>query len=1258
MKRSGFRIAAIAGFVGIFPALVLAAVLVFEFSIPADGLRVRIATTVSDALGCPLTISGSLHLVTGRQPGIEGRDVRLEECRAIRVARASADRVRVRASLRALFSREIRLVEIAGERLEVEVPTGSPAPSTAPARTSSRWTFTEIRRLYITPARLLVRSASAPPRAFDFIEVEGSARVGKPMQLTLRGVREKETWEVTASTATMPDALAGLERWPLDFAGSYASATATLRGSWTPTPIGIEGDLTFASVAAERLLKALGANPQQLGKLELTARLAASRDRISLDAMQLASAIGAISGEARMTLQDDRPRISISLRADEIDYAALNRWRAVERGTGTPEETVTRMLSVLRSFDGELMASVERVTNAPFPATDLKYSSHLEAGRLEVATSAIIGGAPGESSLDVDARGPFALAGRASVKSLPRAAVARARDVAEIDPRIGGLSATFSARGETVKALLADMRAQVQGKDVKLALPLPGERREVRLRTVEIKAGRGEAMQAHAAGTLAGEPLELDLAGGPLVDLIEDKTWAVERLRARVGTARVQASGAIEQPRTAIAAKLAFDIAVSRLDQLAPLLGRAKLPRVPGSLRGSIDTGTDAWRVDATTLAIGATRGSGRAAGRRGAPTDISLEMETVAGDELAAIGESSSNATKDEPALALPDIDLSLKARRADYRGQAFENVAISAQVRDSVVRGPFSLDWSGARVEGKLNASFGKDAMRFAGDVAARGLDLARMPGPLGKRGITGRIGRIAVRVETRGASSETLAANAAISVNATDASLILPKSYAFPEGARVTFAGEVQAPGAAPIDFSLKGALGDKPFAASGQLPALDALFPKGRPHAVRLVVDYDRTRLEAAGNATIDKDVPRFSGTLNLSGDTLHTLAELAGFSLPPLGPYKVSATVDADADQVKAHDLAMRLGKSEFRAALAAETRKTRPRFAAKVRGLPVHLEDIGAQAWIPGNVEKRAVEESRSGEQIDQATLDRDARVLTEILRAFDLDLDVTFDEVSSAGEVVGRAEINAQLDKGRLAVKPASLWLGQGKFRAEIEVDARGKVPQYAVKFEGSAFDYGPLMRAVDPKSPFEGILDLSMDIKTFGVPETLKQNATGALDVLILPKDQQAGSLDLLGAGVLRLIIRTLDPRSQSRVNCVVGSFDLDKGVATSRIVLLDTTLARVAGELVVDYRTQALKGRFAPRSKQPQLFSVAPGITVGGTLDEPDIGVSPQSILFSALRIWQFPVAFASDWLTNEKMPADGTPECRAAYRHVLH
>jgi uncharacterized protein involved in outer membrane biogenesis len=1263
MKRSRSRIVAVAGFVGIFPALLVAAVLLFEFSVPIDGLRERVAGSLSDALGCPVTIGGSLVLVTGTRPGLEGRDVRLGECRLIRVARASADEVEVRVSLSALLSHEIRLLEITGRRLETEIPTAPPTP--APASTSpggpSRWTFAGISRLYVAPARLLVRGAGAPPRSIELSEIEGAARADKPMQLTLRGALGQEPWAISAATASLRSALAGPGGWPLDLTATYGEAKLSLHGSWSPTPIGVTGDVEFAAASPEKLFKLLGVDAPELGSMMMSGRLTAASEHIALEAMKFSGPAGEISGDARVTGLGGRPTIDFTLHAGDLDYAALERWRSAAGGAVSTAATFARAVELLRAFDAKYSASIDRVTNAPFSMSDVKHVAVLHAGLLEMTNTATVDGAPSEVSLEIDARGPYAVEGRASVQSLPGTALAAARDLAGIERRIGGLSATFSARGATLEALLKDAHAQLTGKDITLVPPLLGGRREVRLRTIQISAGRGEAVRANAAGTFANEALEIGFVGGSLADLLENRTWAVARLDARIGAARIRANGRIEEPRTARTTKLDVELATSRLDQLGPLLGGTKLPRVPGTLRGSIDYAPDAWSVDAKMITIGATRGSGHLTGRDAAPIAATLDLQSLAGDELAEIGKPSGAAGREERSRALPDLDLSLKARRASYHGQAFENVVLDARARGEAVRAPFSLDWSGAKIDGTLDATLGKKTVRVGGELTARELDLARMPGPLEKQHVDGMIGRLAARIEASGASFAELPAGAAITVEVADTRVSLPRSDALPEGARFTFGGTASAPAGGPIAFSLAGTFRDKPIKLAGRLPPLDALYPAGKPYALQLTLDYDRTRLEAEGTATIDNDAPKFSGLLKLSGDTLHTLADLAGFSARGFGPYAVSANVEADSAQVSAQDVAVKLGKSRFLGSLASTPGKLRPHFTAKVSGSPVHLEDIGAQALSPQNLEAQARVESQGknhGGVMDEAKLDRDARMLTRVLRAFDFDVDMRLDELSAAGEAIGRAELKANLADGVLKIKPLSLTVGEGTFDAEIDVDVRGKMPRYALRFESNRVDYGPLLRAVDPQNLATGTFDLSLDVKSSGAPERLVQNATGAVDILVLPKNQQAGRLDALGAGVLRLVMTTLDPRDDSRLNCIVGSFDLANGFATSRIVLLDTTRARVAGELTLDFETHGLNGRLAPQSKRPELFSVVPGISISGTLDAPRVGITATQVVVGMLNIWKVPLTFTAGWLTNRDLPADGTPDCRAAYRSVLH
>jgi len=1258
MKRLRSRIVAAAAFVGVFPAIVAAALIAFEFSIPIDGSRGRVAAALSNLLGCPVSIGGSLHLLTGTAPAIEGRDVRLDECRAIRVARASARMVRVRVDLWGLFAREIRLVEIAGERLEAEIPSAAPAPATAGSGAPSRWSFTEITRLHVAPGRLLIRRTGAPPRQLDLASIEGSARAGAPMRLAIRGTQGGEAWEGTLVTASLGDALAGPTRWPVDLALKFASATGSLRGAMTFAPLGLTADFALESAAAERVFAALGAEAPRLGPVSASARVDAAMDRVRLDSLRVAGPVGTLAGEVALTLQGERPVLRANVSAEKLDYAALERWRSAERGGGTVEAIVARELERIRSFDGELTATIGTLVNAPVTATDAHFHASLAAGELAVTNRVTVDGAPGTIALKVDARGPYAFDGRVAVEALPRTAVAQARDVARLDPSIGGLSATLTARGTTVPALLEDLRGQASGQNIRLELPLAGARHDVRLRELTLKGGGGQSIHASARGTFGGEAFELELHGDTVADFFRDEEWSVERLRARIGSARLSATGVAERPRSLKSAKLSVDFAAARLDQLTPLVGAA-LPSVPGTLKGSIDAGPDAWRVEATTLVVGGTRGKGAAAGQRGRPIEVTLDLDHLAGDDFLRAGDASKPTPARDSAAKLPDLDLRLKARRAHYAGFALQTLTLEGRVRDDAARMPFAFEWAGARIEGAVEARLAQDASRVAANATARGIDVARLPGKLGKSGIAGTIDRVAARIEAGGASPDALAANAAISIDVADARLILPRSGLLPER-RVAFGGEVRAPAGGPIDFALEGTLRERPIKVSGRLPPLAALHPAVKTDAVRLAIDYDRTRLEAIGNALLDADAPRFSGTVDLSGETLHTLADLAGFSAPGFGPYRLAAKVEADSGRLAARDLTLLLGKSGFEATITADLTKSPLGIAARVRGEPVHLEDVGTRAWSSARRAKTAAaaESAPRDEREIRAALDRDALALARVLRSFDVDLDVTFEEVSSAGEAIGRAEMRAKLVGGRLTVDPLTMWLDQGKADADVVVDVRGKVPRYDLKFEGTGFDYGPIMRAVDPKSAVSGKLDVSFDLLASGAPEELLRTGSGTFDVLILPKDQQAGKLDVLGAGVLRLVMGTLDPRSDSQLNCVVGSFDIANGLATSRVVLLDTTRARVVGDLDLDLRSQALRGRLAPRSKRPELFTVVPGVQISGTVDSPSVGVSAKEVVTGVLRIWQQPIAFVGDWMASPNMPADGIPDCRAAYRHVLH
>jgi hypothetical protein len=106
----------------------------------------------------------------------------------------------------------------------------------------------------------------------------------------------------------------------------------------------------------------------------------------------------------------------------------------------------------------------------------------------------------------------------------------------------------------------------------------------------------------------------------------------------------------------------------------------------------------------------------------------------------------------------------------------------------------------------------------------------------------------------------------------------------------------------------------------------------------------------------------------------------------------------------------------------------------------------------------------------------------------------------------------------------------------------------------------------------------------------------------------------------------------------------------------VLKSQALMLDSTRVRAAGELKVDLADGALAGLVVPKPKRAALFTKKVPISIGGTLRDPVVAVAPASGLRTAARYYYFYFAFLYDSVTGEKLAADGSPDCIAAYRKL--
>jgi len=197
--------------------------------------------------------------------------------------------------------------------------------------------------------------------------------------------------------------------------------------------------------------------------------------------------------------------------------------------------------------------------------------------------------------------------------------------------------------------------------------------------------------------------------------------------------------------------------------------------------------------------------------------------------------------------------------------------------------------------------------------------------------------------------------------------------------------------------------------------------------------------------------------------------------------------------------------------------------------------------------------------------------------------------------------------------------------------------------------------FDYGVLARRIDPETDMGGLLSLDLALKSRAPgPDALMQHAGGRLDFAIWPEDLEAGVFDLWAVNLVLAILPSLDEESTSRVNCVVGRFNLEDGRMRPDAILLDTTYMRVNGKGEVNFQTEAVDLTLKPRPKRPQFFSAATPVVVHGTISDFGVGVTPHALLGTVVRQLGSVVIVPLQWIVRGKLPADGADVCAGAMR----
>ena len=1255
-QRSTRRVLASITALVLVAALLIASLLVFEITLPLDGQRERIARAMSDTLGVPVAISGSIKLHTGLRAGLEVSGLRIGSAESSGDRMLDAARLDVRVQTIALLRKDIRIVDAVAEGAVVCVRGGNerpPSPAGVQPRQAPSWVLSDIAHLQARQLSVVIDPTCDPARRLAELQtVEMSAPQGTPARISARAVLAGEQFSVEAQGPSLAALVGQLADQPFELSANFAEATARVSGRIDLARLAFAADVAFQAPQFVAVIRPLGAPFKEFGPLSARARVTGDRGGLKVQFDEVSIVPVTATAEVELDWSGPRPGVTVALNTGQLDVNGLRDWldRSLDAGRTHPGGTWNQAIAALRASDGRFAIGIQQLKAGATTLAGISWDGSWSQGDVKTHARGTLSQATIVASLNADLHGAPVVSASASAHKF---VFPGGLGVAGV---IGSLDLDYVARGVSGENTAFRSRAVVVARSAKLVVALgKGRKVPLDLARARVEWREGESLVGEAAGTVFGESVRAKLDGTDIGALWHDRPWAL-RVSGEVASLRIASEGDLALGGGQVDADLRFDLHADRLGR--PVSGN--LAALPMNAQGAVGVHAGNWRVDLRRLEVGNTDASGWAAGGRSmsAPFQGEARFGTL---DLAQLATGPAGAQPGGFVLprnvTLPAADLVLSASRVVLPGAVATNARIDAGVRDGRLdQVPFGFELDGAAVRGALSADLSGPSARIALSADAADIDERLFGRSLTARGIVLRLGALNVVASSTGNEAGELTSNARAEVTVQRAALTMAERGAAPAISADVSAATLSAKPGQPTQLTLDGELQDLPAHIEASLPALadlwhsaDAVFRAGG----RL----DRIEVGVAGSwpGPGPEDRPVH---VSVAAPTLTAFDRVLGHELPSTGPFRLEADLLGLEGEHPSASANVSLGESQVGAQLAGHLSGDRPRWDLDLTSPRLRLEDFGSAEYIddlpqPGEVALRPDPPSVKAQGRAQSLLQRIVADTRPALQRFDARARLAVERITSGADDLGTAAVQATLDSGRLRIAPLSLVGPRGELRFAADADLSAQTVPFTLDVNLSRFEYGRLMQSIDPKRDEHGELSFRMKLKGDNGVEGVARSLDGRAGLLILPTTTgDLRMLDRWGGGLLRNLGATLDS-AQSRLNCAVATFGVARGIARSEALMLDTTRMRAAGDLEVDLQGGGLHGLFASKTKRAELFSARVPVTIGGTLAAPKIAPASGSLLVTSVRYLFSAYAYLFDTIDSAPYVPDGTPDCVAIY-----
>lgn len=429
-----------------------------------------------------------------------------------------------------------------------------------------------------------------------------------------------------------------------------------------------------------------------------------------------------------------------------------------------------------------------------------------------------------------------------------------------------------------------------------------------------------------------------------------------------------------------------------------------------------------------------------------------------------------------------------------------------------------------------------------------------------------------------------------------------------------------------GESQVRLSGQGSMHGEPFTLQLVGGSLLSLRENEQPYPLTIEMIAGPTRGRISGTLA---DPIKFEGLdldVELSGPDLGRLQILTGVPVPMTPPYDLKGRLQRDGAVWLIESMAGRVGQSDLGGMIRIDTGRERLYLEADLRSKVLDYRDIGPLIGVSPDrepqpntaamTENQKAAAQKAGQPAAKGPPPKvlpDAPLAVEQIREVDAKVKFHGDKIEAPNTPLSGVDLDLLLQNSVLHLRPLKLGVAGGQVNADIRIDARtdAVLTQYDVKL--NKFRLERFLESAGLKDSGNG--EINGRIQLVGYGDTVQKSlgsANGQIRLVMEDGSLSNLAMELVGLDVAEAAGFWAGGDRQIPLRCFVTDFNVEQGLMTPRVFVLDTTDTTVTAEGSISLTQELLGLKIKAHPKDPSLLSARTPININGAFSRPSVSV----------------------------------------------